>query len=330
MEVKDVLRNLREKNKLTQEQLAQRIHVTRQAISRWETGMTQPGPELLKVLSREFGVSLLFDGILKLFFACVLALRNNSLLKDAYRLDFMNAEVPRNASRFTLNQRDVLFFDSLKQLFIFVPDMRRKAGRTKSDMKKITLLLCLVFCVSPVWAQKRHELNAFIGGFFSDYVEYGGSTSLFSAQNASSVTGDLWDLYEAHYSLHTGPVATIDYHYIVLPFLRVGAQCSFGSMAGNTWHKIGNKPAEDFRYSAVSLLPEIKACIPGMRKFRVYGKAAAGVQYRFGTHVSAPVGFAWEVVPVGFEWGGHTVYGNMEFCWGSVIRGGRIGLGFCF
>lgn len=58
MEVKDVLRNLRETNKLTQEQLAQRIHVTRQAISRWETGMTQPGPELLKVLSREFGVSI--------------------------------------------------------------------------------------------------------------------------------------------------------------------------------------------------------------------------------------------------------------------------------
>lgn len=58
MEVKDILRNLRKKNSLTQEQLAERINVTRQAVSRWETGMTQPNPELLKVLSREFGVSI--------------------------------------------------------------------------------------------------------------------------------------------------------------------------------------------------------------------------------------------------------------------------------
>lgn len=58
MEVKDILRNLREKNHLTQEQMAERIGVTRQAVSRWETGMTQPNPELLKVLSREFRVSI--------------------------------------------------------------------------------------------------------------------------------------------------------------------------------------------------------------------------------------------------------------------------------
>ena len=58
MEVKDILRNLREKNHLTHEQLAERIGVTRQAVSRWETGMTQPNLELLKVLSREFEVSI--------------------------------------------------------------------------------------------------------------------------------------------------------------------------------------------------------------------------------------------------------------------------------
>ena len=58
MEVKDILRNLREKNHLTQEQMAERIGVTRQAVSRWETGMTQPNPEWLKVLSREFRVSI--------------------------------------------------------------------------------------------------------------------------------------------------------------------------------------------------------------------------------------------------------------------------------
>lgn len=58
MEVKEILKNLREKNNLTQEQMAQRINITRQAISRWETGETQPDTQMLKVLSKEFDVSI--------------------------------------------------------------------------------------------------------------------------------------------------------------------------------------------------------------------------------------------------------------------------------
>ena len=58
MEIKDILRTLREKNHLTQEQMAERLVVTRQAVSRWETGETQPNTETLKLLSKEFGVSI--------------------------------------------------------------------------------------------------------------------------------------------------------------------------------------------------------------------------------------------------------------------------------
>lgn len=58
METRDILKNLREKKHLTQEQLAERIHVTRQAISRWETGETQPNTDTLKLLSRVFDVSI--------------------------------------------------------------------------------------------------------------------------------------------------------------------------------------------------------------------------------------------------------------------------------
>ena len=58
MESKDILRNLREKQNLTQQQFAERLHVTRQAVSRWETGETQPNTETLKLLSSEFGVSV--------------------------------------------------------------------------------------------------------------------------------------------------------------------------------------------------------------------------------------------------------------------------------
>lgn len=58
MEIRDILRNLREKNNLTQEQLAERVQVTRQAISRWETGETQPNTDTLILLSRIFDVSI--------------------------------------------------------------------------------------------------------------------------------------------------------------------------------------------------------------------------------------------------------------------------------
>ena len=52
METQDILKNLREKNHLTQEELATRIHVTRQAVSRWETGDTLPNTETLKLFVR--------------------------------------------------------------------------------------------------------------------------------------------------------------------------------------------------------------------------------------------------------------------------------------
>ena len=58
MEVREVLKNLRERHGLTQEELAQKVNVTRQAVSRWETGETQPNTDTLLLLSKLFGVSV--------------------------------------------------------------------------------------------------------------------------------------------------------------------------------------------------------------------------------------------------------------------------------
>ena len=58
MEIQKILKDLREKKGLSQEQLARRVMVTRQAVSRWETGETQPNTDTLKLLSREFNVSI--------------------------------------------------------------------------------------------------------------------------------------------------------------------------------------------------------------------------------------------------------------------------------
>ena len=58
METCEILKALREKNGLTQEEMARRVLVTRQAVSRWETGETMPNTETLKLLSREYDVSI--------------------------------------------------------------------------------------------------------------------------------------------------------------------------------------------------------------------------------------------------------------------------------
>lgn len=52
------LRSLREQNHLTQDELAERLFVTRQAVSRWENGETVPNTETLKQLSKLFHVSI--------------------------------------------------------------------------------------------------------------------------------------------------------------------------------------------------------------------------------------------------------------------------------
>ena len=58
MEIKDVLRELRTKSGLSQDDLARKVFVTRQAVSRWETGETVPNTDTLKLLSELFGVSI--------------------------------------------------------------------------------------------------------------------------------------------------------------------------------------------------------------------------------------------------------------------------------
>ena len=58
METKDILLQLRTEKGLSQEELAGRVFVTRQAVSRWENGETTPGTETLKLLSKEFDVSI--------------------------------------------------------------------------------------------------------------------------------------------------------------------------------------------------------------------------------------------------------------------------------
>ena len=58
METKDVIFKLRSERGLSQDELAEKVFVTRQAVSRWENGETIPNTQTLKLLSEFFDVSI--------------------------------------------------------------------------------------------------------------------------------------------------------------------------------------------------------------------------------------------------------------------------------
>ena len=57
METKNIILKLRTERGMSQDELADKIMVTRQAVSRWENGDTIPNTDTLKLLSKEFDVS---------------------------------------------------------------------------------------------------------------------------------------------------------------------------------------------------------------------------------------------------------------------------------
>lgn len=63
MEIGDKIKSLRKAKKLTQEQLAEYLHVSSQAVSKWETGASTPDVDTLPKLAVFFGVTMdeLFD-----------------------------------------------------------------------------------------------------------------------------------------------------------------------------------------------------------------------------------------------------------------------------
>lgn len=58
MNTKDVLKKIRVKNRLTQDEMAEKLFVTRQAVSRWENGDSTPNIDTLKQISVTFDISI--------------------------------------------------------------------------------------------------------------------------------------------------------------------------------------------------------------------------------------------------------------------------------
>ena len=59
MAIKDVLPEIRKEKGLTQEELAAKVYVTRQAVSRWETGETTPSIDMAKLIATVLDVPIM-------------------------------------------------------------------------------------------------------------------------------------------------------------------------------------------------------------------------------------------------------------------------------
>ena len=58
MAMQDIIAQIRHDAGITQEEMARRLFVTRQAVSRWENGETTPGIDMVKLICVTFGVPL--------------------------------------------------------------------------------------------------------------------------------------------------------------------------------------------------------------------------------------------------------------------------------
>ena len=63
MSLGNKIREIRKNNDLTQEQFAQKFHVTRQTVSNWENDKNYPDLSSLKEISEEYAIS--FDELFK-------------------------------------------------------------------------------------------------------------------------------------------------------------------------------------------------------------------------------------------------------------------------
>ncbi len=192
--------------------------------------------------------------------------------------------------------------------------------------KKLILILAAVFAVTAASAQKQHEINFYMGGEPSAFM---------SVENDAAFNYglDLYSIYEPHTSISTdAPVLSLDYTYTFKSWLKAGLEFSHCSIYSATTYRLGNKPDVHRTTNVFALLPQAKFSIPSPEHFRLYGKVAAGLQYNAGDLIpgNGRVQFAYDIVPLGVQWGGHFIYGTAELCVGSVCMGGRIGIGINF
>ena len=101
MELSKKIKKIRNDNKLTQEQFAEKMLVSRTAVSKWENGTCHPSIDSLKYMSKTFNISL------------------DKLLSNEEILEIANNENKNNISKY--NSLLFSLLDIIRIIFIFLP-----------------------------------------------------------------------------------------------------------------------------------------------------------------------------------------------------------------
>ncbi|MFD1432104.1 helix-turn-helix domain-containing protein [Lacticaseibacillus yichunensis] len=80
MAIGDQIRSIRLEHHLSQQALADQLHISRQSVSKWETGSAQPSFDNIVSLSDQFGISL--DDLLRADLTLLAALRQQDQQKE--------------------------------------------------------------------------------------------------------------------------------------------------------------------------------------------------------------------------------------------------------
>ena len=101
MELSKKIKKIRNENKLTQEQFAEKMLVSRTAISKWENGTCYPSIDSLKYMSQTFNISL------------------DKLLSSEEILEIAKTENQSNISKY--NSLLFCLLDIVRIIFVFLP-----------------------------------------------------------------------------------------------------------------------------------------------------------------------------------------------------------------
>ncbi len=119
MEFNEKFKELRKLKGLTQEELAEKLFVSRTAVSKWESGKGYPSIESLKAIAKFFDVTV------------------DELLKSDELLALAEEDGKKKESRF----RDVVFglLDISTVLFFFLPILGQRDGSSVSEVSLLAL-----------------------------------------------------------------------------------------------------------------------------------------------------------------------------------------------
>ena len=144
-----IIKEIRKKNNLTQKDLADKYHVTYQAVSKWENGKNMPDVTILKEISKDFNVSLddLIDGnlnqkkdnkilIIIIWFIILLAVLIIWIVKNNDS-DFESRTMSTSCENFKIS--GIISYNEKKSL-IFIPKLEY-CGEEKNVYKEITCTL---------------------------------------------------------------------------------------------------------------------------------------------------------------------------------------------